>query len=433
MLSERFAKYQFHVERVTCKSIINTYHGAKREVYRRAYHELVTYGLRPRDCNVSMFVKDEKTPLYDVYDKPPRAIQYRSPKYNLVLATYLKPLEEEFYSLNGFGPSKTRVVTKGLNKKKLADLLMKKAGCFDQPVFIELDHSRFDSTISETMLKKEHKFYVDKFGDRYLASLLRHQIYNKGVSRNGITYKVKGTRMSGDYNTGLGNSLLNRAIIEYMVKDIKHELMVDGDDSVLIVEAKDLGFFNPEYFARLGLKTKIQYKTRIEQVDYCRCRLVISSKVMARDPARIFTNLGTSTRMYGPKGFMYWLNACLACEYYSNPGLPLVNSFKPFTKMKLLKDSDFYRKMEQFVYEEHPIDRVGYWQTWGISPDMQVLLEAQLTTILEKYIEVQHVPTTRSALLSLREEIAKLADDRRRAAPPDLDECRIRLGQERLE
>lgn len=423
----------FKCERMSLDQVIRCYSGRKRKTYMQAKYLLQRQGLTKKDGEVNMFVKEERLPEEDVDDKAPRAIQYRSPKYTLTLATYLKPLEETFYHLPGLGPTRTRVVTKGMNKKALAKLLIEKSEAFSDPVFVELDHSRFDSTVSVDHLKMEHWFYNSVYKDTSLKLMLRHQLCNKGWTRHGIRYKVNGTRMSGDYNTGLGNSLINRATIESAVAGVKHELMVDGDDSVLILEARDLGCFDVDHFRRFGFKTKIFYKTKINEVEYCRARLVSSVPVMCRDPLRVFSNMGTALRYYGPVGMFYWLNAVFACEYASNPNMPIYCAFKPFTKMRMIRDEDFERKMEGQTFDHGDlIDRVGFWETWSISPDQQRRIESTIGTITRNIIKVQNVKYATSAFHSIRAEIYECARRRRNATPTDATQCRLELGQERF-
>lgn len=310
--------------------------------------------LRANDHYVHMFVKPDKLSVDCIYKKAPRAIQFRSTRYNLVLATYLRPYEHAFYEWPGIGPSLTRVVTKGLNRSQIAELFLEKASYFADPCFLSCDHSKFDSTIRTEHLRSEHSLYNRTFKNNRLRLLLQQQLINYGFSRRGIKYKVEGTRMSGDYNTGLGNCLINRVVLETFVKHVKHEIMLDGDDSVVIVERQDLHKLNFSHFERMGFETKISKQFDITKAEYCQSRLVFSNPpLMVRNPIRMLSHLSLCLRTYQPSDYMRWANACFECERKSCPGVPIFRSLPELSVGKLY-DQDYYRKVETFV--EEPVE-----------------------------------------------------------------------------
>lgn len=276
--------WKFNVEKMPMHEIVKGYTGGKRRMYYRAMLDL-KFGLRPTDSHISMFVKPDKYPESDIQDKAPRAIQYRHPRYNLSLAVFLKPFEHHFYELEG--SDGLRVITKGMNHTELARLFLEKISLYEDPVFIECDHSKFDSTINVHHLKFEHSVYNRTFKSSHLRLLLRKQLFNKGYSRNGLKYYVKGTRMSGDYNTGLGNSLLNRAVLESWLT-VPASIMLDGDDSVIILERRDVKHLDFSHFAKCGFTTEIALRYEMNKVEYCRRRLVLCDPPMfVRNPLRM--------------------------------------------------------------------------------------------------------------------------------------------------
>lgn len=365
------------VERISYQQVVDCYKGAKRRMYNFARMEVVKHGMRDTDHIVRMFIKPDK---YDdnIGEKSPRAIQYRNPRFNLVLASFLKPFEHEFYQIpskNGF-----RVITKGLNPVEIASLFQEKMACFKNPVFLSCDHSKFDSSINLDHLKFEHAIYNRSYKHNLLRKTLAKQLVNVGFSRNGIRYKVKGTRMSGDYNTGLGNCLINRAVLESLLRKVKHEIMLDGDDSVVIVERGSLSKINLLHFRRCGFTTEVKVTDEPQQVEYCKRRLCLSNPpIMVRNPVRALSNLAVTTYNYGALGFKKWAMGALECERLSNPGVPVYSNLP--RSSKIIKDADYQRKLEN-VAEPVSCSLEQLADTWQLSVESLRKLESGVSKYL---------------------------------------------------
>jgi hypothetical protein len=348
------------------QDVVNCYKGSKKRMYQFAMLEVRKFGIRNTDHHVRMFVKYDKYCKAEIGDKMPRAIQYRQARYNLVLASYLKPFEEKFYKQTS--DRGHRIITKGLNYTEMAKLLLDKTAEFQAPIFLSCDHSKFDSTINKQHLKFEHNIYNRSYKSTELKLLLRKQLFNKGFSRCGVQYRVEGTRMSGDYNTGLGNSLINRAILESWLVGIKHEIMLDGDDSVVIIEGRDRSRLDFEHFGKCGFTTEINISDKLEDVEYCRRKLCNSSPpVLVRNPVRALSNLAATTYNYGALGFKPWAMGALECERLGNPGIPIFSNLPKASK--IIKDVEYHRKLE--IYQESvDCSVIALSKTWNISIDV---------------------------------------------------------------
>lgn len=306
-------------------SVIKHYRGAKRRIYEQAYRDLMAEGLHEKDSEVKAFVKVEK---WTEQDKSPRMIQARDPKYVLALAHYLKNFEEEFYQSKHEG---FRFVTKGLNRKQIADLFIEQVDSFKDPVCIMLDHSKFDSSVSLTMLRWEHKQYLRALPSRTLRNLLKKQERNIcSVGKYGLRYTIKGTRMSGDYNTALGNTMINYALLERFVRGFRATMLVDGDDSVITVERTDLPniLSRRELFYGYGFNTKIE-TSEWADVEYCQCRLteVRDGWYFLRNPAKILSNLQVLTQSYQGNAFKRYLAGVALGELHQVKGVPMLTEF----------------------------------------------------------------------------------------------------------
>jgi hypothetical protein len=297
----------------------------KQPTYRIAALSLQHVALTTKDARLKMFVKNER--MSDP-EKAPRAIQARKPRYNLVLQTYLHKVERWLFH-RGFSK---RVTTKGLDAYSKASFLKLAWDQFVDPVAILADHSRFDSRQHTLWLQSEHSFYQRFYPqDKLLKELLEMQLVNKGGSRNGVSYTVRGTRASGDANTSLGNSLTNIAILCYWLKSIRNKrIIVDGDDSVVLIERTDL-HLSASRLQDMGFSTTYTVVDVFEEVEFCQCRPVqtMNGWLMVRTPQRLVERSTVCIqRNYNrPDLFMRWLHTVGKCELTNNRGVPVVSSF----------------------------------------------------------------------------------------------------------
>lgn len=305
----------------SAKAIVAGYTGGKRAVYERAALSINSKGFDKRWTHVKMFVKPDKIPMGEIYDKAPRAIQFRRPEYNLLMAQYLKPIENEVYKYKEFG---LRVFAKGRNLQQRAADIIAAYNSIDNCVVVECDHSKFDSCVTVEHLKFLHKIYLKFFPSRWLYFLLKHQINNKGRSSY-LKYTVKGTRMSGDFDTALGNTLLNYFVLKAAVERCgiqNYRLYIDGDDSLLFIPAQtDLSKLK---FNDLGFETVWDVKDLVE-AEFCKGHVIRSDPpILVRDPRRIVAHMQVCLRSYGPSTWPELLQGKLVCEFWANQGVPYI-------------------------------------------------------------------------------------------------------------
>lgn len=383
-LKRLFPKY---VEPITFGDYINRYTGAKKQVYRRALYNLTVGGLRKQHAKVKMFVKPDRFPKDVIYDKPPRAIQFRSPEFNLVWGTMLHPVEKWTYENLKLGESKTKNIAKGLNPYERAELLIEKTAAFDDPCFLLVDHSKFDSTINEHHLKCTHAIYGKMIKNQLFYKCSRAQLINKGRTKSGISYKVVGTRMSGDYDTGLGNCLVNMVAITGVLYDsgiTKFDILIDGDDSIIIIEKNAQPMFRKELFEAYGFETKFSYVDNIYEAEFCQSKLCLAQRpVMVRNPRRALSHANCTLRHYAGKAVNQWISGVGLCELSLNQGVPILqafgfNYFKHYHRYKI--DDDFARRMVRVDLKktEIPIShiaRLTFEAAWDIPIWLQLKME----------------------------------------------------------
>lgn len=357
-------------------------------MYIKALENLKMTGLMYKHGIVKMFVKPDRYPADDILEKDPRAIQYRSPEFNLEFSRYVKSFEHAIYSTLKMGVcSNTRVIAKGLNNYQRAALIMEKAAHFDDPIFILLDHSRFDSTINVEHLKSTHKKYQRAFHSRTLQKILNFQLVNVGYSKHGIKYRARGTRMSGDADTGCGNSMINADVLWAYFKFSKirkYDFILDGDDSIGFIERADLSLLNNKLFGYMGFDTKFQIVDNIHQAEFCQSRLVLTTPpVMVRNPVRAFSHGQCCRRSYAPFQYRQWLAAVGECELSLNQGVPLLQSYgQQLADLSTVKlyDEDYRWKMETHEKKSKSIPitqeaRVSFYEAWGVPIHLQEIIE----------------------------------------------------------
>nr|WKV34284.1 MAG: RNA-dependent RNA polymerase [Riboviria sp.] len=369
------------------EEVIAEYTGNKKRMYRNACVELRTHGLQQRHMLVKMFVKPDRYPLADCEEKDPRAIQYRSPHFNIAYGAYVKPFEEWAYPNLTYGvASGTRVIAKGMNNYDRAALLLTKVESFKQPRFVLLDHSRFDSTINQTHLRTTHAKYQMAFNSGRLARLCKAQLVNVGYTKHGIKYKTKGTRMSGDSDTGLGNSLVNAdCLYGFLTRSgvSKYDFILDGDDSVVIVEASDLPRLDKTLFGQLGFDTKMQVVADLDEVEFCQCKMILAQRpLFSRNPARALSHSSVARKRFPRRTVGKWIAAVGECERACNIGVPVLQAYgeslASISKAKFVDEELRHRWRMGWRVDSAPITadaRATFALAWGVPPEVQQLME----------------------------------------------------------
>lgn len=378
-------------ERMPKVDVVNSYTGAKKRTYVQALGRIKEGVNLPRASKVSMFLKPDKFPrlLLEGSDpKPPRSIQFRTPEFNLLLASYLKPYEHGMYeSLKS--PIGLRCVAKGMNNVQRAENLVEASKSFRRPVYFGADHSKFDSSIRKVHLKWLHRQYKRSIKHRALKTLLKLMIKNRCKSKNGIKYVVEGTRMSGDFDTALGNTLINFLVLTTALGDIKHHLLIDGDDSVLIVEQDDAdGLLEHIIYHchRMGFQTKIDKFDTLHEVEFCQSKLLPSDPPrFSRNPRRALSNYTLTIKDYQGDARLRYLAGVGKGELAASAGVPIMQAYALSRAKASDKPMDIEELRVAYGVVDKPIEichqtRVYFEAQWGITIDQQLRVESMLTT-----------------------------------------------------
>lgn len=368
--------------------------GRLRRRYAAAFQSLTVWPLCPRDARVTAFVKFEKADLGSLSSKPPRLIQHRSPRYCAAISRFLMPIEKLVFALDHRGATcgvEGRVFAKGLNSWQRARRILAMKRWADT-AWVLIDHSRFDSQLSREFIAAECDVYRFLLPDQEMSDLLRSQLRNTGRTRGGVRYTVTGTKMSGEYNTALGDSLCNYALLRTWTRDVDAELFVDGDDSVVAVSAEQLNLLDPAWFVQHGWNTKVEVvRGELERVEFCQSRPVWfpDGWRMTRNPTRLLSRGQCTVKNFRGDGWLRYIRACADCEAVCGVGTPVHQAYAQYllkhaqgrSACKDAPDDSYKAQFEpRFVgwQEIHPETRASYHAAWGLTPSGQVALEREI-------------------------------------------------------
>lgn len=377
-----------HADPIGYAEVVAKYKGAKRATYQKAYDEIRAVGFQKRWARVAMFVKPDRYEAAVITEKAPRAIQHRRPAYNLMLARYLHPLERQFYEVkpefNGF----KRIVAKGRNNLQRAQDLRDLMDDFEDPIFLLIDHSKFDSCCTVDHFKELHKVYLKLMPSKILRGLLTQQLYNVGRTKGGILYTVAGTRMSGDYNTALDNTMLNVVILVswLLSKGVEARYYVDGDDSVVIIERSALGrTADRDHFNKFGFETVIDIVEDPSDIEFCRAKFLDTDiPLLARNPYRALSNLAVGLKAYRGKARCRYIAGNALGEMHRSAGIPIVFPIAKaihdkYGHMGYLMDTETQYKLDLYRVPAFPDitleAREAYQIAYGISISNQLEIE----------------------------------------------------------
>lgn len=384
--------------RVSRDTFVSYYKGRRHTIYRKAADGLVLKPVRPQDAHVSTFVKAEKINLSAKPDPAPRVIQPRNPRYNVEVGRYLLPIEHKVYDAIDEVFNSPTIMSK-YNAFEQASVMREKWEKFQRPVCVGLDASRFDQHVSQQALKFEHDFYYQVFGRSVeLKKLLSCQLTNVGYARasdGSFSYVRKGSRMSGDMNTSLGNKFLMCGMAKSYLDSLqfKYEFVNNGDDCLVFCDKKNLGKLAgmKEYFRDFGFKIVTESPVyEFEHIEFCQCRPLYSNGLwrmvrnirtcLLKDVTNV--SVGIDTRQYRA-----WLFDVAACGQSFCADVPVMGDFyrmlHRFGEKGRYNGDDAmfncYRTLSRNAKSTAvaPDDdaRYSFWLQTGINPDAQKHME----------------------------------------------------------
>jgi len=382
---------------VTYDEFVGLYKGPKKLCYERAVASIVDKPVNVRDARAKAFVKREKCNV----TKAPRVIQPRDPRYGAALGRFIKPVEKVIYSAMARLIDGDRIVSKGLNLDGVGQLIESKWLKFKNPVAVGLDATKFDMHCSIPILEWEHSVYNGVFRSAELRKLLSWQLHNRGsgYAEDGkVKYEIEGRRLSGDMNTSCGNCLIMCAIVIWYCRqlNIKYDLINNGDDCVVFMEAQDLSKFQSNLvntFIEFGYRIVCEEPVYVlEHIEFCQMHPVYvgDSYRMVRNPKVAIEKDGfcVTTLQHGRR-FGDWAAGVADGGKAGCAGIPVMQAFYHFlggdykADATLKENSGMARLQRGMTAENTEVSeetRYSYYLAFGTLPDAQVELEEWFTT-----------------------------------------------------
>lgn len=403
---DRLVKMVGYRSPVAHEEFVGYYKGPRQLIYQHAIESLARKPCSHRDAVLKTFVKAEKHNLDIKPDPVPRVIQPRSPRFNVELGCFLRPIEGEMYD----GVDKlfgSPTIMSHYNSYTQAKILREKWDKFSQPVCVGLDASRFDQHVSASALRFEHGIYKKIFKkNKKLIRLLRMQIENVGFASawdGFFKYTKIGSRMSGDMNTSLGNKLLMCLMAYHYLESlgIPYSFANNGDDCLVFTERKYLNRMDGmrAFFVEFGFNIVREMPVyQFEQVEFCQTKPVCVNNIwrmvrnyktcLAKDLTCI--NLGHNVEEYRA-----WLYDVGNCGLAVAADVPVLGVFYKMLRRvgsegnySRKNDNDYawYYNASKNAESRHSTPdaagRCSFWVSTGLSPDEQEVLEKHIDTFI---------------------------------------------------
>jgi hypothetical protein len=346
---------------------------------------------------ITSFVKADKYTEEIANSKPPRMIQYRDPGTNVEVNRFLEPIEELVLKGPGLGPTKTSDCSKGLNFNDRAKLWLEKRRYFRNPVCLKADFSKFDAHLHTHILTIVHWFYENMMG--IPAGFMDFQFKNKCRTGN-IQYTAVGTRMSGDRDTGGGNSLVVMFLINTIARlsNTTIELLCDGDDQCIWLESGDevkfmewLSDVIPKF---AGMKLEVEIARKIEEEEFCHSKLLQDGEGNWKcylDPLRTLHRAFWVVNMNGSRRCGEVFKGIVEANRHVSAGLPMVHPVMDYWHKQTYGMVGVWGEGDRFLKEKLEMERktrkelqwvddefmrVQVWKYWGYTPEFQRQVES---------------------------------------------------------
>jgi hypothetical protein len=387
------------------RATAESYSGTLRRRYLEAARSLEEDGLSgPQDWIIRAFLKTEKNRQPGKAMKP-RLIYPRSSRYNLEVASRLKPFEHWLWgrlkgSVLGFDGS--RLVAKGLNQRQRANLIRKKFASFRKCVCFEADGKAFEAHVGPDSLRREQNVYKAAFpGDSRLRFLLSKQLELHGTTSCGAKFSRKGARASGDFNTGMGNSLifLVEVVAALRLYDLSHfDVLVDGDNVLVFLEQDEsrpvLDGFSKTILESSGHEVLLERPAFVlEDVRFGGSAPVFLGGgrgwSMVREYHRVLSGAFSSHVYLREAVFAReWMVGVAMCELSQARGVPILQSFfvsalRALGSVRRVREhpfADYLVKGAWFASVDDALSvsvdaRLSFESAFGVTPEEQVRLE----------------------------------------------------------
>ena len=205
---------------------------------------------------------------------------------------------------------------------------------------LEVDFTAWDSTVSQFDLQLTHSIYTrlfSSFCSPWITIALAAHATSKWSYRDGCRYTLIGTRVSGDPDTTVGNTIIhwcyNQAFLGGGTRPLypwlaaHHHFEVAGDDGVMGLPDRP---YDLSFYTRCGKDAKPIPRPMVDDATFCSgvvLPVVVGGVVcprLYRVPGRSIGRLPYTSRVVSRRFASSELEARALSEIYASSGLPVV-------------------------------------------------------------------------------------------------------------
>lgn len=250
----------------------NSFNQERKHQYLEAYEDIIP-DRRESDDVVKQHLKEEWYPE----KKFGRTINSRVDRFKVKIAELVHLMEHSVFN-NTRGKivffkglvQMLKCINDPVKRDSMPEVLHRHFG--GKKYIICTDYSSFEKSFSPHVMRsvemRVYRWLLRSHRDIY-ARLKQIMLPNK-IKNSYFTAKLRGTRMSGEMNTSLGNSLTNALIMYYICEKKGYELefgMVEGDDGIFCFTTGQMPC--EAEFAELGFSIKIKRPRTFGESEFC--------------------------------------------------------------------------------------------------------------------------------------------------------------------
>lgn len=263
---------------------------------------------------------------YETYAeyKNPRTINPRPDQFKVFSGPIFKLIEKVVFQMPEF--------IKKVPLGERPDYIMENVYVPGSMYFVT-DYSSFESSFTPDVLDacelQLYDYMTSRLeGGKTWSKIIRKALMGKQTLRFGVaTVETKGTRMSGDMCTSLGNGFTNMMLMLFAGHEFglgKMRAVFEGDDGLGCFER---GIPNADFFEELGFTVKMEVVSELFEASFCGMVFDPDARQKMNDPFKFFANLGwTSSQYLGARNskLMGLLKAKAMSGLYEWKGAPMI-------------------------------------------------------------------------------------------------------------
>jgi len=300
----------------------------------------------PSYIDVESHIKDESYTEF----KNARWINSRTDNFKVAVGPIFKLIEKELFG----GADTSRYFIKYVPVHE-RPAWIKEHIFQDGWIYHSTDYTSFESLFTPKLMRRcEMQLYGYMSSHlpagRNWFNLVRYALCDQSykLSHGDISVEMKGTRMSGEMCTSLGNGFTNLMVALFTLSELglpSDRVVVEGDDGLFAVPV----LVNADIPTALGLRIKMEYTLDLGEASFCGNVFDIDNEVVLVDPYETLVDFGWSKKVdvnASPKRLDLLLRAKAYSLLYQYTRNPVLESFARYV-LRVTKRS--HSGLERYV------------------------------------------------------------------------------------